>query len=203
MTFPIGEFSRIMSLSIKSLRLYHEKEILVPAEVDPFTGYRRYSEADCERAKTIQAHKESDFTLARIKAVLDECADESDLMPQLEKKRNEIVEKIGRYQEVSRSLEQIIQQQRESTMKTESRFEVEEKELDTILVAGFRMKGKYSDVGKGLTRLAKKLGRHINGKAMTLYYDDDYKEEGADFEPCFPVHKGRDGDGIKVRELKG
>ena len=34
MRFSIGEFSLITSLSIKSLRLYHEKGLLIPAEVD-------------------------------------------------------------------------------------------------------------------------------------------------------------------------
>jgi len=46
--FSIGEFSRITSLTIKSLRLYHEKEILIPAEVDKFTGYRYYNDANFE-----------------------------------------------------------------------------------------------------------------------------------------------------------
>ena len=40
MRFSIGEFSLITSLSIKSLRLYHEKGLLIPAEVDAESGYR-------------------------------------------------------------------------------------------------------------------------------------------------------------------
>ncbi|MFD0460351.1 MerR family DNA-binding transcriptional regulator [Streptomyces violaceoruber] len=39
----IGEFSRITHLSIRMLRRYHEQDLLVPAEVDPDTGYRYYS----------------------------------------------------------------------------------------------------------------------------------------------------------------
>jgi len=41
--FSIGEFSRITGLSIKALRLYHEKGILVPGRVDDATGYRYYN----------------------------------------------------------------------------------------------------------------------------------------------------------------
>jgi DNA-binding transcriptional MerR regulator len=44
MLYNIGEFSRMTSLSIKSLRLYHDKGILIPAQVDQFTGYRYYSD---------------------------------------------------------------------------------------------------------------------------------------------------------------
>jgi DNA-binding transcriptional MerR regulator len=37
---PIGLFSRASLLSVKALRAYHEAGILVPARVDPATGYR-------------------------------------------------------------------------------------------------------------------------------------------------------------------
>ncbi len=203
MRFSIGEFSKMPSLSIKSLRLYHEKELLVPSEGDKFTSYRYYNEANYERAKSIKILKAFDFTLAEIKEMLDDCDVESELLPQLEKKLKEIESKIHHYHEISSSIEDLIKYQRESTMTDNKEFEVEEKDLETILIAGHRMKGKYQDVGKGITLLYKKLGRHINGKCMTLYYDGEYKEDDADFEPCFPVRKGKDEDGISVRELKG
>lgn len=38
---------------------------------------------------------------------------------------------------------------------------------------------------------------------MNLYYDSEYKEDDADFEPCFPIRKGKSSDDISVRELKG
>ena len=41
----IGDFSRASSLSVKALRAYHETGLLVPADVDPRTGYRSYSVA--------------------------------------------------------------------------------------------------------------------------------------------------------------
>ena len=39
----IGMFSLASGLSIKALRAYHEQSILVPASVDPRTGYRAYT----------------------------------------------------------------------------------------------------------------------------------------------------------------
>jgi DNA-binding transcriptional MerR regulator len=181
MQFRIGEFSRITSLSVKSLRLYHEREILVPAVVDPATGYRYYDESNLERAQSVQMLKRFDFSLAEIKELLDDCDDESDMLLQLESKLKHVESKIDRFQEIS----------------------IEERELDTILIAGHRMVGRYKDVGKGLGFVCRKMGRHANGKPMTLYYDDEYKEEDADFEPCVPVRKGKDVAGISVRELKG
>jgi len=203
MKFSIGEFSRITSLSIKSLRLYHEKEILIPSVVDEFTGYRYYNESNIERARTIKILKEYDFSSAEIKEILDECCDESEIVEQLIKKKSEIEKKIARFKNVSLSIELIIQKEKENKMKPEDEFEIEEKEVETILIAGYRMKGKYSDVGKGFGLIAKRVGRDINGKAMNLYYDSEYKEDGADIEPCFPIRKGSSGDGISVCELPG
>ena len=86
--------------------------------------------------------------------------------------------------------------------KTRS-FEIEEKSLDTLLIAGHRMQGRYEEMGRGLGLVCKKMGRHAAGKPMALYYDGEHKEEGADFEPCIPVSKGKDVEGISIRELKG
>jgi AhpD family alkylhydroperoxidase len=38
----IGTFSRACHLSIRTLRHYHDEGLLVPAEIDRATGYRRY-----------------------------------------------------------------------------------------------------------------------------------------------------------------
>jgi len=203
MKFSIGEFSKITKLSIKSLRLYHEKGILIPSEIDEFTKYRYYNEENYEKAYTIKILKEHDFSLMEIKEILDKCNAESDMLDQIQLKLNEVKNKIDRYNNIFQSLENIIKQEKENTMKIQQQFEVEEKELETILIAGYRMKGKYSDIGEGFKLISKSFGKQINGKAMNLYYDDEYKEDDADFEPCFPVRKGLSSNGISVRELKG
>jgi effector-binding domain-containing protein len=203
MKFSIGEFSKITSLSIKSLRLYHEKRLLIPAEVDEFTSYRYYNETNYDTARSIKILKEYGFNLADIKKILDECTAESEMLGQLQKKLDEIKENISRYNEITHSIESIIIYEREFKMKDELQFEIEEKEVETILIAGHRMKGKYQEIGEGFKLLGKTMGRHINGKAMCLHFDTEFKEEGADFEPCFPVRKGNSDDKISVRELPG
>jgi hypothetical protein len=39
----IGDFSRATHMSIKTLRHYHQIGLLEPTNIDPHTGYRRYS----------------------------------------------------------------------------------------------------------------------------------------------------------------
>lgn len=203
MKYTIGEFSQITSLTVKTLRLYHEKGILIPAEIDEFTNYRYYNNSNYELAKTIKILRSYDFTLAEIKDILDECSSESEILEKLKEKQKEVNSKIARYESISSSIELIIQREKETKMNEEVNFEVEEKEIDTILIAGYRMKAKYDEVGKGFSIIGKKFGRHINGKPITLFYDKEYVEENADYEACFPIRKGTSDNEVSVRELKG
>jgi effector-binding domain-containing protein len=82
-------------------------------------------------------------------------------------------------------------------------FEVQEKILTPLLIAGVRMKGKYSDCGRGFARIGRRFGRQICGKAFLLHYDVEFREDDADFEACLPIRKGEPTDGISVRELPG
>lgn len=87
-------------------------------------------------------------------------------------------------------------------MKNEE-FQVEEKELAPLLIAGVRMKGKYSDCSQGFAQIGKQFGRHICGKPFLLHFDSEYKEHDADFEVCMPIRKGESREGVSVRELPG
>jgi DNA-binding transcriptional MerR regulator len=66
----IGEFSRASSLSVKTLRAYHEAGLLVPAEVDPVTAYRSYSVAQLTDAAVIRRLRELDLPLEAVREVL-------------------------------------------------------------------------------------------------------------------------------------
>ena len=170
MKFGIGQFSSITLLSIKTLRLYHEKGILLPSEIDDFTKYRYYNEGNFETARVIKLLREFDFTLAEIKVILEECNEESDLLEQLQTKFEQIQSKINRYKLTLNSLENIIRVEKENKMEKKQSFEIEEKMVDTILVAGYRMKGKYQEIGKGFSILGKKFGMYSNGKPLGLYW---------------------------------
>ncbi|CAM5509324.1 MerR family transcriptional regulator [Streptomyces californicus] len=67
----IGELATRTRLSLKALRLYGERGLLPPAEVDPRTGFRRYGLAQVERARRIALLRATGMPLARIAEVLD------------------------------------------------------------------------------------------------------------------------------------
>ena len=114
MDFTIGEFSRITGLSIKALRLYHEKEILIPGHIDPGTSYRYYDSANVDKAKIIVYLRDMEFALADIKDILNNYEDEANLIEALSRQKERISEKILRYQSAIQILDDIIARERQA-----------------------------------------------------------------------------------------
>lgn len=67
----IGEFATRTRLSPKALRIYADLGLVVPAEVDPASGYRRYQESQLERARLVALLRRLDMPLADIADVID------------------------------------------------------------------------------------------------------------------------------------
>ncbi len=189
---------------MKTLRYYHEQGILVPSRVDHQTGYRYYAESRIETARVIIQLRKLDFTLVDIAKILNCYNEEADILDYLERQKRTIHEKLQAYREISRTLNQIIIEEREARVAMkEATFEVQEKTVDAMVVAGVHMKGRYSDCGKGFAQIGRRFGRHICGKPFLLHYDTEYKEEDAEFDVCMPVRKGISSGEIFVRELAG
>jgi DNA-binding transcriptional MerR regulator/effector-binding domain-containing protein len=66
----IGDFSRATHLSVKTLRHYHRVGLLEPTDVDPDTGYRRYTTDQIPTAQVIRRFRDLDMPLEQIGAVL-------------------------------------------------------------------------------------------------------------------------------------
>jgi DNA-binding transcriptional MerR regulator len=69
-SLAIGDFSRATHLSVKTLRHYHGVGLLVPAEVDPGSGYRRYTIEQIPVAQVIRRFRDLDMPLETISEVL-------------------------------------------------------------------------------------------------------------------------------------
>jgi DNA-binding transcriptional MerR regulator len=69
-SLAIGDFAKATHLTVKTLRHYHETGLLEPAQIDPQTGYRRYTTAQIATAQVIRRFRDLDMPLAEIQAVL-------------------------------------------------------------------------------------------------------------------------------------
>jgi DNA-binding transcriptional MerR regulator len=200
--FSIGEFSKLTHMTVKTLRFYHDEGLLIPAFVDPDTGYRYYDQRHLETARAITYLRSLEFSLKDIKELLHHQGDD-DLLNTLERQQSAVKERIKQLRKVAHSIEQFIYEESQARTMAITANKVQEKMLESLLVAGIRMKGKYSECGKAFARIGRSLGRFICGKPMLLHYDTEYWEDDADFEACMPIRQRKDVDGLSVRELPG
>jgi DNA-binding transcriptional MerR regulator len=201
--FSIGEFSQISGLSVKTLRFYDEKGLLKPANVDAGTGYRFYNAASVERARMVARLRELQFSLDDIQRVLAQCEDDSQLVSHFQTQLRAIRERLRVDQKTAKALEAAIASEAGAAAMVQARrFQVEEKTVEPLLVAGVRMTGRYDECGRGFGTLGRTLGRHIAGKPLCLYFDGEYRDEDANFEPCFPLRREVAApDGVSMRTL--
>jgi DNA-binding transcriptional MerR regulator len=66
----IGDFGRATGLSEKALRLYDARGLLVPADIDPTTGYRRYAARQVPDGRYVAALRAVDMPLTEIAEVM-------------------------------------------------------------------------------------------------------------------------------------
>lgn len=200
--FTIGEFSRITGLTVKTLRFYHEQGLLAPSAVDEETGYRYYDAAKVETARAIAFLRGLDLPVAEIAELLGDGGEER-LLETLQRHRDKLAERLRHYRQIARAVDQFLADERSARQTLEAAAAaVVEKEVPPQWIAAVRMKGKYSDCGRGFSQIGRAVGRHIAGPCMLLHYDDEFKEE-ADFEACSPLRKQVAAAGIEVRELAG
>jgi DNA-binding transcriptional MerR regulator len=72
----IGRMARVSGLTVKALRHYDRIDLLVPAEVDPDTGYRYYRADQIVAARLIQTLRAVDAPLEQVRACLGHPEDE-------------------------------------------------------------------------------------------------------------------------------
>jgi DNA-binding transcriptional MerR regulator len=83
----IGEIAAFFNVSVKAIRLYEKKGILIPAKIDPRTGYRYYTANQVQTLNALLELKMLGFSLSEIKDIISGGVDKSDLMEALVRKR--------------------------------------------------------------------------------------------------------------------
>ena len=68
--FRIGEFSKLMQVSVRMLRYYDEVGLLNPAQSDPWTGYRMYSVEQIPVLNRILYLRDCGFTVAEMEGLV-------------------------------------------------------------------------------------------------------------------------------------
>jgi DNA-binding transcriptional MerR regulator len=89
----VGELSRLTHLPVRTLHHYHEVGVLVPARVDPVTGYRRYAPSQVATAHLARRLRDVRMPLDEVRALLatdDRGAREAGIAAHLDRLQREL-----------------------------------------------------------------------------------------------------------------
>ena len=200
----IGEFSRLMQVTVKTLRHYEQKELLIPDEVDEWTGYRYYSVGQMLKLNSIRNLQRLGFKLEEIRDLYDE----ESHVPSVE----QLTEKI---KETESQLQQLIARQNQllEWMDSRKKFEQMEKftieSLPEVIVASHReVITDYSAlgvlcctvIGPEMQRLGCKCPPP--GYCFTIEHNKEYTPSNIDIEYCEQVEEmGTDSGIIQFKKL--
>jgi len=190
---PIGRFSVVTRLTQKALRYYDAKGLLVPAAKDPFTGYRYYTGDQIGAGVKIRHLSDLGFTVEEMAVYFEaEAGGDSKTVERLLSGRLKDAEsELARLQNAV----SLLRNNKEEMMKT-TMSEPVVKDVPRLRVLSKRETGSYdTTIGKLIGDLMKALYAPENqrsfvkmvGPVMTIYHDEDYREEGADIEVAVPV----------------
>ena len=89
--YRIGAFAAMNRVTVKALRFYEERGLLLPVYINDENGYRYYSRSQMPQLNRINALKEAGFTLEEIK-LLGVAEDEKEV---LNKKKSQLLSKVA------------------------------------------------------------------------------------------------------------
>ena len=200
----IGEFSKMMQVTVKTLRHYEQKGLLIPDEVDMWTGYRYYSIAQMQRLGTIRGLQRQGFTLEEIKELLEEGAQ----MPSIDQLTRKIEETERQLQMLTERRDQLLKWiDSHKLIKTMEKFSIQS--LPEIIVASHReIISDYSALGP---LCVNKIGPEMQrlgckcpppGYCFTIEHHQEHRSENIDIEYCEQVEAmDEDSDIIQFKRL--
>ena len=200
----IGEVSKMMQVTVKTLRHYEQKGLLLPDEVDEWTGYRYYSINQMQRLQAIRDLQRLGFSLDEIKDLFEE----NSCTPSI----RQMDEKI---EETERQLKQLIARRDQLLAWRNSRKQITKMEkfkiqsLPEIIVASHReVIPNYAALGP---LCVNKIGPEMQklgckcpppGYCFTIEHDKEYKPTDIDIEYCEQVEEmGEDSAIIQFKRL--
>jgi DNA-binding transcriptional MerR regulator len=104
---PIGAFARLARLTVKAVRHYDAQGLLVPAHVDPASGYRYFRADQVRTATTIALLRGLDVPLPVVREVLG-APDGDAVAAVLGRERERLRAELARREDVLRSLDGLL-----------------------------------------------------------------------------------------------
>ncbi|NRQ40808.1 MerR family transcriptional regulator [Nonomuraea sp. NN258] len=183
----IGAFSAMTRLSAKALRLYDELDLLRPAKVDEFNGYRYYALSQAGRAESIRRLRALDMPIEEIKQVL--AASPEDVAGLLAAHRQRLQAERDRHDHMLAAITRLINGE-ERLMHYEINLET----LPAQTVAAVRRHTDLAGIGATvaesfgtLVGFLTQAGRHPAGAPFLVFPDVIDADNDGHIEVCIPI----------------
>lgn len=181
----IGEFSKLSMISVRMLRYYDELGLLIPKEIDEFTGYRYYIPSQLTLANKINSLKDMGFKVNDIINIIEN-NNVKNVEEILFKQKNLISEEFNKSQNQLLLIENAIKNLREDDSIMD--YNVVLKELPERYVISVRdIIKNYSDEGLLWERMMPVMESQNVEMAnpcysIAVFHDKEYKENDVDVE---------------------
>jgi DNA-binding transcriptional MerR regulator len=200
----IGEFSKLMQVTVKTLRHYEQKRLLIPDEVDEWTGYRYYCIEQMQKLQNIRDLQRLGFSLDEIK----ELCESYSCTPTISQLTEKIEETEAQLRKLIARRNQLIDwRNARKKMKKMEKFSIQS--LPEIIVASHReVLPDYAAIGPMcINKIAPEMQRlgckcPPPGYCFTVEHDSEYKPTDVDIEYCEQVEEmGEDSAIIQFKRL--
>ncbi len=194
--YSIGDLSQLGGVTPRMLRHYHDLGVLMPAEVDDATGYRRYHESQLADLFQVLALKGLGFSLTEVKRVVDGGVSPPELRGMLMLRRSELESELDeaatRLTYVEAHIQRLENQMNNQPTRTVT---VATKRLPAVHLAvasGVSPSFASTDIGPVIQPLYPQLfealgaaGVEIAGPSIAYY--DDTADGGIGVHAGFPI----------------
>lgn len=182
----VGEFSKICQVSVKTLHHYDRIGLLNPFKVDPFTGYRYYSQQQVDQMLLIRRLKRYGFSLEEIGNLLV-CTQEQVLFSKLQQQKEKLKWQKKEVELIISELSAHLQnfERTGDIMEYQKGYEIRmTKTSDRVVLACRQMMG-VNDFGKYYSSLYERIAKERltpDGVRGAVYYDKEFNSECSDIE---------------------
>lgn len=191
--FRIGDFSQLGQVSIRTLRLYDEMNLLKPAQIDKFTGYRYYTIEQLPRLNRILALKDLGLSLDQIGELIKRDLPADQLRGMLMLKQAEMEQQMQAMQAQMRRVEGRLKQ-----IELEGKppqYEVVLKSVEAQTVVSCRrvvpdlsvMQDYRCEMYENLYRWLADQHIATRDPELAIYYNVEYVEADIDMELGTPI----------------
>jgi DNA-binding transcriptional MerR regulator len=185
-TLSIGDFARATHLSVKTLRYYHDAGLLVPAEVDPHSGYRRYEVEQITTAQVIRRFRDLGMPVNDVRAVLQ--------APDLQTRNALIGRHLRRLEDELGKTQAAVATLRDLLDHPAPNLPIEHRHLPRMRVAAINAEVTSAEVGTWLQGALGELyatasaqGMSLSGVAGGVYGDGLFEEDAGSATVYLPV----------------